>query len=704
MKNSRTQRINSLYEHPVQYIKGIGPVKARLLACLGIHNVKNALFYLPYRYEDRRQNYRIAELTYHKLQTITGKIVSAEVIQPRSGKLKIFELTITDGSGVLRGKWFNQPFMKKLFKPGERVILSGMVKRDSYWGVGYEMHNPEYEIVSDEHDSENIHTSRIVPIYRTTAGLSTRLLRSIMFSILNFASGSIEEYMPDELLRRHNLPPLRETLLNIHFPDGDAGIEELNSGTSPYHRRLSFDELFFLQSGLAVIRRGLRAEKGIQFSSDGSLIRRLVEGLPFRLTSAQQRVFEEIRRDMERPVPMNRLLQGDVGAGKTIVAVMAMLNAVESGYQTAIMAPTEILAEQHYYSISSLVGGIGVRCTLLTGSRKDKPFEEITKGETDIVIGTHALIQEGVRFWKLGLVVIDEQHRFGVMQRATLRKKGMNPDVLVMTATPIPRTLSLTLYGDLDYSVIDELPPKRMGIITRLFYQQQKGMLYSLIQSETKKGRQAYIVYPAIEESEKVRLRSAIPSKEAFKKVFPDLRIGLIHGRMKAREREEVMQAFKSHEIDVLVCTSVIEVGVDVPNASLMLVVHAERFGLAQLHQLRGRVGRGPYQSYCLLLAYGRLSEEAGRRLQVMVRESDGFRIAEEDFQIRGPGEFFGTKQSGMPDLRVANLIRDTTILSIARDESFDMIDGDPLLSRHPLLRSMVEGFWRGKIEIFRTG
>jgi ATP-dependent DNA helicase RecG len=699
----------SLFDYPVQYIKGIGPRKAEQLSKIGIRTVIDALFYLPYRYEDRRVNSGIAGLKYEALQSATGKVVSAEIIEIPSRsirasrkKLRIFELTISDGTGLLKGKWFNQPYMQKIFSPGKTVVLSGMVRKDPYWGIGYVMQNPEYEVV-DGPDQQNIHTSRIVPIYRTVAGLGVRSMRSIMYSIINFAVSKVKEYMPQDLLSRHNMPSLSDTFLYIHFPPDGADLDELNDGRSSYHQRLAHDELFFLQTGLAAIRRGAGLERGISFRADGVLGRRLIQMLPFELTSAQKRVINEIIREMKSPVKMNRLLQGDVGSGKTIVALMAMLQAVESGYQTVLMAPTEILAEQHELTIHSCLEVLGVRSALLTGSRKARPLDEIQSGDVKVVIGTHALIQENVKFKRLGFVVIDEQHRFGVMQRASLRRKGSNPDVLVMTATPIPRTLSLTLYGDLNVSVIDELPPDRKRVITKLFHEKQKGMLYSFIRAEVKKGRQAYIVYPLIEESEKMSLHSAVLGKEAFEGVFPDFRVGLIHGRMNAEERDKVMHLFKEGEIDILVSTTVIEVGVDVPNATLMLIVHAERFGLSQLHQLRGRVGRGAHQSYCFLLAYGKLSVEARRRLDVMVRHSDGFRIAEEDFLIRGPGEFFGTRQSGMPDLKVANLIRDVRMLDTAREESFGMIEKDPDLSGYPELREMVEWFWHDKMEIFRT-
>ncbi len=692
-----------LFDYPVQYVKGIGPKKARLLARLGIKSVHDALYYLPYRYEDRRSSPDIRSLRYDTLQTVTGKVLAAHLVETARGKMKIFEAVISDGTATLTAKWFNQPFMKRVIKPGINVVLSGVVKRSFMWGVGYEMHNPEYEIIDDDVQGENIHTSRIVPVYRTTAGLSTRMIRSAMFSILNHAKENIIDYMPEDILKRNRLPSLRVAIENVHFPDHD-NLEELQRGISPYHKRLSFDELFVLQTGLAIMKREQTFTKGISFSAKGELIKKLIGELPFELTSAQKRVIKEILSDMKSPRAMNRLVQGDVGSGKTIVAFSAMLQAIESGYQAALMAPTEILAEQHYMNLHGLIESMGLKSALLTSSRKEKPLEEISRGEIDIIIGTHALIQKGVKFKRLGLVVIDEQHRFGVMQRALLRKKGLNPDVLVMTATPIPRTLSLTLYGDLDYSVIDELPPNRKAVITRLYRPEQKSLIYSFIRSEVKKGRQAYVVYPVIEESEKLTLKDAIQGKERLERIFPEFRIGLIHGRMKPHEREEIMNRFKEGNIDILVSTTVIEVGVDVPNATLMLIVHAERFGLSQLHQLRGRVGRGADQAYCLLLAYGRLSEEASRRLQVMVRYTDGFRIAEEDFNIRGPGELFGTKQSGMPDLKVANLLRDARLLDIARKEAFRIVEEDPNLKKHPHLRSIVERFWKDRLEIFRTG
>jgi ATP-dependent DNA helicase RecG len=701
---------------PVQYAKGVGPKRARLLDRLGIKTVRDALFYLPYRYEDRSSIKKIAHLWPEEINTIAGKILKADVIipNPRRPKLKIFELAVSDGSGIVRAKWFNQTYLKKIFKPGQEVVLYGTIKYN-YWGTGFEIINPEYEILDEDDRTQNtedrdqraelgIHTGRIVPIYRSTEGLSQKQLRNIMYSVLNSSVSAISDPMPSEIIKEYNLPTLQESISNVHFPPPTSSLDDLNRGTSPFHQRLAFDELFTLQLGLAAVKKGEAFEKGIVFCPDGRLINRLLNKLPFKLTAAQERVFKDILKDMQSPAPMNRLLQGDVGSGKTIVALMSMLAAVECDYQAALMVPTEILAEQHYINIHRLVEDLGLKIHLLTGSKKNKEVEVIASGDTDIVIGTHALIQEGVSFKKLGIIVIDEQHRFGVMQRAILRKKGKMaiPDTLIMTATPIPRTLALTLYGDLDYSVIDELPPNRSPIITKLFFEKNKNQIYSLIEEETRKGRQAYVVYPAIEESEKTDLKSAITGAEGLQKIFPHLKVNLIHGRMKPIEREEVMKEFKNGNIHILVSTTVIEVGVDVPNATLMVIIHAERFGLAQLHQLRGRVGRGSSQSYCILLSYGG-SEDARKRLEVMVKTTDGFRIAEEDLNIRGPGEFFGTRQSGMPDLKVANLLRDAKILEIARKEAFSVIERDSALAGYPQLRKSIEDFWGKRLELFKT-
>lgn len=693
---------------PIQYIKGVGPHRAALLARLGIHNVRDALFYLPYRYEDRSSVGKIVHLSPGDNNTVIGKVLKGEVLVPGFGKsrLKIFELIVTDGSGILRAKWFNRVYLKKTFSPGMEIVLYGRVKA-GFRGSGYEMVNPEYEILTDtegESDSDTlqIHTGRTVPVYHLTEGLSQRQLRNIMYAVVEHAAPLIADVVPSEITASHGLPSLRDSIPGVHFPSAQVPLEALNAASTPFHRRLVFDELFTLQLGLAILKKGEKLERGTAFSPDGRHTKRLLEKLPFKLTSAQERVFGDILDDMRSSAPMHRLLQGDVGSGKTVVALMAMLSAVECGYQAALMAPTEILAEQHYINIHRLVEDLGLKIHLITGSRKNREPEAVSSGEADIAIGTHALIQEGVSFKKLGLIVIDEQHRFGVLQRATLRKKGSNPDTLVMTATPIPRTLALTLYGDLDYSVIDELPPNRSPILTKLLYEKQKELIYGMMETETAAGGQVYVVYPVIEESDKTDLKSAVNGAEAFRKKFPNLNVGLLHGRMKPVEREEVMREFKGGGIQVLVSTTVIEVGVDVPNATLMVIIHAERFGLAQLHQLRGRVGRGSGRSSCILLCYG-VTEDSKRRLGVMVKTGDGFKIAEEDLDIRGPGEFFGTKQSGLPDLKVANPVRDFKILETARKEAFSLIEQDPELKERPLLRRSLEDFWGKRIELFKT-
>ncbi len=689
---------------PIQYIKGVGPRRASLLARLGIETVKDALYYLPSRYEDRSSIKKIVQLSFNEVQTVTGKIIKAETVpaSPRRPRLKIFSVVITDGSGALTAKWFNQTYLSKSFKTSQKVIFYGVVKAN-YWGSGFEMINPEFEIIDDdEEDAEHVSTGRIVPVYGLTEGISQRQLRTIIHDVLKSAVSSISDPIPKEIIAGLNLPGLKESVEAVHFPAPGTSLEDLNNGSSPAHQRLAFDELFTLQLGLAAIKNIETSEKGIAFAPTGKLTGKLLEKLPFKLTGAQQRVIEDIKIDMKSPSPMNRLIQGDVGSGKTIVAFISMLIAVESGYQAALMAPTEILAEQHYLNLHNLAEYLGLKLSLLTGSKKEKDYEAIASGGADIVIGTHALIQEAVSFKKLGLIVIDEQHRFGVMQRAQLKKKGINPDTLIMTATPIPRTLALTLYGDLDYSVIDELPPNRTPVVTRVIREAQKNLVYDMITRETKEGRQAYIVYPLIEESDKMNLKAAITGTEALQKKFPDLNVGLIHGKLPTPEREEIMRQFKAGSIDLLVSTTVIEVGVDVPNATLMVIIHAERFGLSQLHQLRGRVGRGAASSHCLLLNYGG-SVDAMKRLGVMAQTNDGFKIAEEDLEIRGPGEFFGTRQSGLPDLKAANLLRDYKILEIARKQAFGLLAEDPALTGHPELRKALEVFWGKRLELFKT-
>ena len=695
---------------PVQYCKGIGPKRAELLNKLGIATVEDALSYLPWRYEDRGNLKKIGRLTFGTYETVSGEVVSTEVVSTKRQRVKVFELLIRDESGMLIGSWFNQPFMKKTFKSGQKVILSGIVKANPYKGGIPQIDNPDYEIMDYDEADDLIHTGRTVPIYRTTAGLSVRYLRSMMKSILDSCGAAMLEPLPDHLIKKYSLMPAAEALFEIHFPTKEKDIAVLNRGMSAAHRRLSFEELLSLELGLALRKRGVTVEKkGISFKSFGSLEAELRKKLSFKLTNAQERVIAEIKKDMTAAHPMNRLVQGDVGCGKTIVAMIASLVAIENDYQACIMAPTEILAEQHLKNIIAMAGPLGISVRRLTGSIKRKEKEallaEIASGVAQIVIGTHALIEQNVKFHRLGLAIIDEQHRFGVMQRSTLTAKGYEPDVLVMTATPIPRTLALTVYGDLDVSVIDELPPGRSPIITRLYFESRRREAYQFIENEIKKGRQVYVVYPLVEETEKSDLKAATEmAAHLSKDIFPSWKVGLLHGRMKATEKEAVMAEFKSGETHILVSTTVIEVGVDVPNATVMVIEHPERFGLAQLHQLRGRVGRGGHQSYCILMGPRMFAEDARERLNAFSRTSDGFKIAEEDLRLRGPGEFFGTRQSGLPDLHAANIIRDADLLDRARSEAFALTNQDPALTNYPRLRALLERKWQGKLGLMSVG
>jgi len=712
--NERVQQISDgstfPWDQPIQYLKGIGPKRAVLFSKLGIETLEDLLFFPPFRYEDRTALKKIAHLQPGEEQTIIAEVKAVSLVETSRRRMKIVDMAVLDETGLLHAKWFNQPYLKDLFRPGEKVMLSGKVKPNYYGGYHLEMESPLYEKVDEE--EAQIHLGRIVPIYHETKGLSSRQIRSLMKVVINQYAARVPDVLPPALIRKYSLISLSEAIAGLHFPASDSSLAQLNAGQSLAHRRLSFDELFLLQTGLALRKQKVSTKQiGIAFQTSGSLPDRLRNLLPFRLTPAQEKVLAEIRQDMAADRPMNRLVQGDVGSGKTLVALMSILIAIENGYQTALMAPTEILAEQHFLSIKGYLEALGKSVTFLTSEMRKKAKEEIIEGigagQFDLVIGTHALIQEGVQFKKLGLVVVDEQHKFGVLQRAKLTGKGYRPDVLIMTATPIPRTLALTLYGDLNISVIDALPPGRSPIRTFLFYGKQRERAYSFMEKEFAKGRQAYVVCPLIEESEKSDLKAALElSATLQKEVFPHRRIGLLHGRLKREEKESIMRAFKEGSIDLLVATTVVEVGIDVPNATIMLIEHAERFGLAQLHQLRGRVGRGSEQSFCLLAAEYPLSEDAKRRLNAMVQNHDGFKIAEIDLEIRGPGEFFGTRQSGIPELRIANLMRDTSILEIARKEAFAWVDRDPNLMEPESrpIRSLLERKWKGKLEWLTTG
>ncbi|OGP62620.1 MAG: ATP-dependent DNA helicase RecG [Deltaproteobacteria bacterium RBG_13_47_9] len=565
------------------------------------------------------------------------------------------------------------------------------------------------EMVDGEIENDYINFKRIVPIYSETEGLHQRTLRRLMKNILDGYADELRSPIPQEIVRGKDLIEFQEAFRRVHFPPDEESMEDLNLYRSDGHRRIIFDELFFLELGLAMKRRGAALKKGISFRTDGYLPEKLLKQLPFQLTSSQKRVLAEIKEDMEKPHPMNRLIQGDVGSGKTMVALLACLYGVECGYQAAIMVPTEVLAEQHYLNLHQWVEPLGVRVALLTSSirssEKEDLYRQIRQGDIQMVIGTHAVIQEAVQFHRLGVAIIDEQHKFGVVQRGLLKKKGAEPDILVMTATPIPRTLAMSIYGDLDVSLIEELPAGRMPVKTKVFHESTRGKVYRILEEEVRKGRQAFIVYPLVEESEKLDLRDASRMAEHLQKqVFPEFRIGLLHGRMKCDEKEAIMMEFKEGKIQILVATTVIEVGIDIPNASVMVVEHAERFGLSQLHQLRGRIGRGSYPSHCLLLAQSRSSEEARARLRAMERTTDGFQIAEEDLILRGPGEFFGIRQSGLPDFRIAHVIRDARILEEARREAFQLVQEDPELE-HPLgLKEMLISRWRGRLELANIG
>lgn len=697
------------WETPIQYVKGVGPTRAILFGKLGVSTLEDLFYFFPFRYEDRTALNKIASLIPGEEQTILGEVKAVSLVDTPRRRMKIVDVALLDETGLLHAKWFNQAYLKQYFKVGDKVMLSGRTKANAYSGGRLEMESPQYEKLDD--NEPQIHTGRIVPIYHETKGLTSRQIRSLVMAALNRYAEMLPEMLPPALIRKYKFLSLPEAIRNLHFPPEAGDVDLFNSGESLPHKRLSFDELFLLQIGLA-LRKKLRTEEecGLAFSRPSPSLAQLRDLIPFTLTGAQERVLSQIRKDMAVTKPMNRLIQGDVGSGKTMVALMAILVALDHGCQAAFMAPTEILAGQHFQTIRTYLETLGKSVVLLTSDMKKKEKDavllQIKSGESDLVIGTHALIQEGVHFKKLGLTVVDEQHKFGVLQRAKLRQKGVLPDMLIMTATPIPRTLGMTLYGDLDITVIDELPPGRPPVRTTLLYGKKRDHAYQLLEEELKKGRQGYIVCPLVVESEKVDLRAATELYNELKKGhFRHRRIGLLHGRLKKDEKELIMRDFKEGLLDLLIATTVVEVGIDVPNATIMLIEHVERFGLAQLHQLRGRVGRGSEQSSCLMLSAFPLSKEGKRRLEAMVRSNDGFKIAEVDLAIRGPGEFFGTRQSGLPVLRVANLIRDVRVLEAARKDAFEWLDLHPRLedAESRPIRSFMERKWRGKLEWLTT-
>jgi ATP-dependent DNA helicase RecG len=696
-------------ETSLRFVRGAGPKLAEALARKGIETVEDALYLLPNRYEDRRELRQIGKLRPGVVEVFAADVISAETVSTKGGR-RFFQVIAGDGSATITMKWFNfnPAWMKKVWRTGRRGIFAGEVAQ---YGFQREVHHPEVEWLAEGEELEKvmardpINFGRIVPVYPLTEGVQQKTLRRVMKEVVDSQASSVPAAIPPDIAAKRGLVPLGEALRDVHFPGENWDIRRLNDGSTAAHRTLVFDELFFLELGLALKREGVVLEPGIAFSVAHRYTRELLKLLPFSLTDAQRRVLSEIKNDMMAPHPMYRLVQGDVGSGKTMVALMAALVAVENGYQVAIVAPTEILAEQHFLNIHGWCDALGLKVTLLTsglkGKAKAQALEDAASGAAHMVVGTHAVIQDKVEFFRLGLGIVDEQHRFGVLQRGILKKKGNNPDILVMTATPIPRSLAMTVFGDLSLSVIDEMPPGRSPVETRVYHERRREQLYGIIREEIKKGRQAYVIYPLVEETEKSELKAATQMAEQLsREVFPDLRIGLLHGRMGPEEKETVMRSFKEREIDILVATTVIEVGIDIPNATLMVVEHAERFGLSQLHQLRGRVGRGSAKSRCILMTTDKISDEGARRLRVMEETVDGFRIAEADLEIRGPGDFLGTRQSGIPDFRVANILRDGRILEEARSDAFAVIEEDPRLEKNPGLRMELMKRWGGRLEL----
>ena len=698
----------------VQYVKGIGPKLAELLAAKDIQTLDDLLHYLPFRYEDRLNPRGIAELRAGEMATVIAEVRTSGLFRTR--RMPIFQMTAGQGRTRLKCIWFNATYLRDKFKPGQIVALYGKVEED-YRGGELQLTQPQFEIIGEADNASDsaeqklaasLEIGRIVPIYESAGQgrLTSRWFRRIIHTALENLPPDLPDPIP-ALVRRHlSLIPPREALQRVHWPEPGESIHDLQSSRTPAHVRLIFEELFFVELGLELKRREQKAQTGIAFQLDDRARAAIKKILPFHPTAAQKRVLKEIASDMEKPFPMRRLLQGDVGSGKTIIAFEAAIIAMENGFQVALMAPTEILAQQHYFSARRILESAGYRVVLLTGSMEDDRKREtrrhIAQGNAQLVIGTHALIEQKVEFAKLGMVIVDEQHRFGVLQRFKLMKKSSEdrtgtarvatgdspvqaeqssaapePDVLVMTATPIPRTLALTLYGDLDVSVIDEMPPGRTSIVTRCVSDERSPEVWEFVRKQVAAGHQTYVVYPVIEENEETELKAAMKMyKELSKRIFPDLRVAVLHGRMEPDLKEQVMCLFQRGEIDILVATTVIEVGVDVSNATVMVIEHAERFGLAQLHQLRGRIGRGAAKSYCVLMTGGKVSEDGERRLDAMVRTSDGFQIAELDLELRGPGEFFGTRQAGMPSFQVANLIRDRQLLEAAKREAAAVLAG----------------------------
>jgi ATP-dependent DNA helicase RecG len=698
-------------ETSLQFVKGIGPRIAQTLQDKRITSVEDLLYHLPFRYEDRLRPQAIEELVPGEMASLIGEVRGMALLRTR--RMPIFEMTVSQGLSKVKCMWFHGTYLKDRFKAGQWVALYGKVEA-SRSSNSFKMIQPQVEVLPDDHDDDEsklLEVGRIAPVYESLGNkLASRWQRRVMWRVLEELKGRIPETLPEALCRRLQLPSREDALRRAHFPEPGTPMSQLQGWTTPAQKRLIFEELFYLELGLELKRKKFRQRQGISFETNEAVRSALRSVLPFHPTKAQKTALGEIVADMRAPEPMRRLLQGDVGSGKTIVALQAMLVAIENGYQAALMAPTEILATQHFLGARKLLerSQQPYKVVLLTGSldedRKRANRASIARGEAQLVIGTHALIEERVDFAKLGLVVVDEQHRFGVLQRFRLMKKpnAGEPDVLVMTATPIPRTLALSLYGDLDLSVLDELPPGRTPILTRQVSDDKAAEVWALVREQVRLGHQAYVVYPVIEGAKEDQpeldfadgepepeqasgllfKRVSTPSLKAATDMYQELkagalqglRLGLLHGRMDADEKEIIMRRFQRRELDVLIATTVVEVGVDVPNATMMVIEHAERFGLAQMHQLRGRVGRGRARSYCILMTGGKISPQAEERLAAMVRTQNGFELAELDLQLRGPGEFFGTRQAGIPDFRVANLVRDRDLLELAKAESASFV------------------------------
>ena len=695
------------------YVKGVGPARAAMLEGKGLKVVEDLLAYAPFRYEDRSNVKSLRDLAPGEMATVLAEVRSTKVSGFQRRNLGLFQATFTDASrAVLAGKWFHGAYLADVLIPGQKVALYGKVEFDTYSGHLAMMH-PEYEILAEDEDGDaSLHTGRIVPVYEAAGKVTTRALRTLIHRLLETLAPQESDQLPEHIRARLKLPDRWSAIRELHFPASEADLRVLNAFRSPAHYRLIFEEFFWLECGLELKRSKARLQPGIAFELTERVRERVKEMLPFRPTGAQKRVLAEIARDMADPHPMYRLLQGDVGSGKTLVAAEAAIIAIENGYQVAVLAPTEILAAQHYFYFKKLFQKLGYVTILVTGSTPAREKIQLKKlaaaGLAQVVVGTHALLEADMEFKRLGLAIVDEQHRFGVEQRQALLEKGAAkgtpPDVIVMTATPIPRTLALTIYGDLDISVIDELPPGRKPIVTNHVTEDKVEQVYSFLKKQIALGRQAYVVYPVIEESETLAIKAAQKMHQHLSElVFPDLAVGLLHGRMPAAEKESAMENFQRGETKILVSTTVIEVGVDVPNASVMVIEQAERFGLAQMHQLRGRVGRGTEQSYCVLVT-AKMSELARERVRTLVESNDGFFIAEMDMKLRGPGEFFGTRQSGLPALQIASIVRDADVLEVARNEAAAFVAHPP--SEQELRRAVtfIRDHWQRRYGLVQVG